>query len=70
MNLSKDRKTKKYKNAFSAKYNTDKLVWYQEFDSILDALAREKQLKAGNRARKLKLIEEMNPEWRDLADEL
>ena len=59
-------KTKKYPNAFTAKYNANKLVWYQEFDSIIDARAREKQLKAGSRAKKLKLIKEMNPEWKDL----
>ena len=63
-------KTKKYKTAFSAKYNLDKLVWFQEFDSIIDARAREKQLKAGSRAKKIKLIETMNPGWRDLYDEL
>ena len=59
-------KTKKYKNSFSAKYNLDKLVWYEEFDRVTDARAREKQLKAGNRAKKIELIEKMNPEWRDL----
>ena len=59
-------KIKKYKTSFSARYNLDKMVWYQEFDSIIDGRAREKQLKAGNRAKKIKLIEEMNPEWRDL----
>lgn len=64
----KSHKTKKYSNAFSARYNADKLVWFQEFDSILDANAREKQLKAGNRARKIKLIEALNPEWKDLYD--
>ncbi len=63
-------KTKKYKNAFSARYNLDKLVWYQEFDSIVDARAKERQLKAGSRAKKIKLIEAMNPEWRDLYNEL
>jgi len=36
-------KNKKYKKSFSARYNLDKLVWYQEFDSIIDAHAREKQ---------------------------
>ena len=63
-------KTKKYKRAFTARYNADKLVWYEEFDSIIDARAREKQLKAGSRAKKIKLIEAMNPEWRDLYDDL
>ncbi len=55
-------RTKKYPNAFTARYNADKLVWFQEFDSIIDARTREKQLKAGNRARKIKLIEEINSE--------
>jgi len=59
-------KNKKYKNSFSARYNLDKLVWYQEFDSIIDTRAREKQIKAGSRAKKIALIEAMNPEWRDL----
>jgi putative endonuclease len=63
-------KTKKYPNAFTARYNADKLVWYQEFDSIIDARERERQLKAGNRARKIKLIEEMNQEWKDLYETL
>lgn len=63
-------RTKKYPNAFTARYNAHKLVWYQEFDSILDANARERQLKAGNRARKIKLIEELNPNWKDLYESL
>ncbi len=63
-------KTKKYKNAFTARYNVDKLVWYEEYDSIITARAREKQIKAGSRAKKIALIEAMNPEWRDLYDEL
>ena len=63
-------KTKKYKNSFSAKYNLDKLVWYQEFDRVTDAREREKQIKAGSRAKKVKLIEELNPEWRDLYNDL
>ena len=63
-------KNKKYKNAFSARYNLDKLVWYEEFNSISAARAREKQIKAGSRAKKIQLIEAMNPEWRDLYDDL
>jgi putative endonuclease len=59
-------KTKKYPKAFTARYNTDKLVWFKEFNSIIDAREREQQLKAGSRARKLKLIEAMNPGWEDL----
>ena len=63
-------KTKKYKNSFSARYNLDKLVYFEKFDSIITAREREKQLKAGSRAKKIKLIESMNPEWKDLYDKL
>jgi len=59
-------RTKKYPNSFTARYNAHKLVWFQEFNSIADANTRERQLKAGNRKRKIKLIEEINPEWEDL----
>jgi len=63
-------KTKKYKNAFTAKYNADKLVYFEEYNSILTAQAREKQIKAGSRAKKIKLIETLNPDWLDLFDTL
>ncbi len=66
----KSHKNKKYKNSFSARYKLDKLVYFEEFNSIITANAREKQLKAGNRARKIKLIEGINPEWKDLYDML
>ncbi|CAL2090519.1 GIY-YIG nuclease family protein [Tenacibaculum sp. 190524A02b] len=60
-------KTKVYKS-FTAKYNCDKLVYFEEFDSINDAIVREKQLKAGNRKRKESLINKDNPEWNDLSE--
>ena len=63
-------KSKKYPNSFSARYNTDKLVWYKEFDSIIEARDMERRLKAGSRARKIKLIEDLNPKWRDLYEDL
>ena len=63
-------KTKKYKNSFSAKYNVDKLVYFEVFNSIIKANAREKQIKAGSRAKKIKLIESINPGWKDLYDDL
>jgi putative endonuclease len=63
-------KTKKYPNAFSAKYNVDKLVYFEEYNSIVTAREREKQIKAGSRATKVKLIETFNPEWKDLYDTL
>jgi len=63
-------KEKRYKNSFTARYNCDKLVFYRHFPSMPEAIAFEKKLKAGSRAQKIKLIEEMNPEWKDLYDEL
>lgn len=63
-------KTKFHPKGFTAQYNLDKLVYHEFLSTIVEAIAREKQLKAGSRARKVKLIEGMNPEWRDLYDEL
>lgn len=63
-------KNKKYKNSFSARYNLDKLVYYEEHNSIITAREREKQIKAGSRKKKIELIESMNPEWRDLYEDL
>jgi putative endonuclease len=63
-------KTKRYKNSFSARYNCEKLVFYRHFPTMTEAIAFEKKLKAGSRAKKIALIEETNPEWRDLYDEL
>ncbi|QCE43323.1 GIY-YIG nuclease family protein [Psychroserpens sp. NJDZ02] len=56
--------------SFTARYNLDKLVYHEAHQMIGDAIAREKQLKAGNRAKKIALIESVNPEWLDLFDEL
>ena len=53
---------------FTYKYNCDKLVYYGDFDSIKEAIKREKQLKSGNRQRKEELINAMNPEWEDLSE--
>jgi len=57
---------KVYANSFTAKYNCNKLVYYETFGRIEDAIAREKQLKKWNRSWKKKLISDMNPEWKDL----
>ncbi|AMR28830.1 excinuclease ABC subunit C [Hymenobacter psoromatis] len=54
---------------FTKKYNVSKLVYFETSPSIMQAIEREKQLKAGSRAKKLALIEEMNPAWRDLLEE-
>ncbi len=55
---------------FTEKYNVSKLVYYEIYDSIEEAIKREKQIKAGNRNRKIQLINSMNPEWKDLYDDL
>ncbi len=54
--------------SFTARYNLNKLVYYEAFQMIGDAITREKQLKAGNRAKKIKLIETNNPNWVDLLE--
>ncbi|MEK7640352.1 MAG: GIY-YIG nuclease family protein [Patescibacteria group bacterium] len=55
---------------FSATYNTCKLVYYECTSDVLEALQREKQFKRWRRAWKEKCITEMNPTWKDLAEEL
>jgi putative endonuclease len=55
---------------FTAKYNVCKLVFYEVTDDIQAAIAREKQIKAGSRQKKIDLINGMNPEWRDLYEDL
>lgn len=61
---------KKYPNSFSAKYNVTKLVYYEGYSSIEEAIAREKQLKAGSRIKKCNLINAFNPTWNDLVDDV
>ena len=58
----------KLSEGFTKKYNVDKLGYYEVFDNIITAIEREKQIKAGSRKNKLKLIESINPEWKDLYD--
>jgi len=60
----------KVNDGFTKRYNVTKLVYYEEYDWIQDAIAREKQLKAGSRQRKLDLINAMNPEWEELYNDL
>ncbi|HYA39005.1 MAG TPA: GIY-YIG nuclease family protein [Candidatus Methylomirabilis sp.] len=55
---------------FSAKYGTDKLVYYETCESVDSAIRREKQMKKWNRRWKLELIESMNPEWGDLYEKI
>ena len=55
---------------FTKKYNTDKLVYYEIFDRLDDAIHREKQLKRWHRDWKEKLINDFNPEWKDLTEDI
>ncbi len=55
---------------FSKKYGCKLLVWYELHETMIAAITREKQIKAGSRAKKLELIEMLNPEWNDLYETL
>jgi putative endonuclease len=65
-----EHRQKKYPNSFTSKYNISKLVYFEAFHSIEVAIAREKQIKAGSRQKKIDLIESINPHWHDLYDEI
>lgn len=54
-------------DGFTAKYNCDRLVWFETYQEITKAIAREKQLKGWRREKKIALIEKMNPTWLDLS---
>jgi putative endonuclease len=53
-------------NSFTHRYRVKKLVYIEEYSSIIDAITREKQINAGSRRKKLELIESINPDWKDL----
>ena len=53
-------------SGFTNKYNCTKLVWYKTFDRIEEAIAEEKRIKGGSRKQKVALINDFNPEWKDL----
>lgn len=55
--------------SFTARYHIDRLVWFEGFADVGDAMARERQIKGWRRARKIALIVAMNPTWRDLAED-
>ena len=55
---------------FSKKYNLNKLVYYEHTNDVNAAIRREKEIKKWRREKKNKLIESMNPEWKDLAEEI
>jgi putative endonuclease len=60
---------KKLHKGFTQKYNVDRLVYFEETADVTAAIEREKQLKRWVRRRKAALVETMNPDWRDLAED-
>jgi len=62
-----EHKNKVNPKSFTARYNVNKLVYFEQFDDISFAIAREKQIKAGSRAKKIVLIEKENKEWKDMS---
>ena len=65
-----EHKEKKDKTSFTAKYNINKLVYYELYTGIHRAITREKQLKNWKREWKIALIEKDNPTWRDMFNEM
>ena len=69
-----ERRVYQHKNklvpGFTSKYNLNRLVYYEQTENVLSAIAREKQLNGWLRKKKIDLIEAQNPEWADLSDEL
>ena len=55
---------------FTKKYNINKLIYFEVFEDSLNAITREKQIKAGSRKKKTELIYKMNKLWKDLYEEL
>jgi putative endonuclease len=55
---------------FTSQYDCKLLVWFERHETMESAILREKQIKAGSRKKKLALIEELNPAWRDLSGDL
>ncbi|MCX6739838.1 MAG: GIY-YIG nuclease family protein [Candidatus Parcubacteria bacterium] len=60
----------KVNDGFTKRYKVDKLVYYEFFEDINNAIAREKQLKGWSKAKKMKLIESLNPYYKDLWEDL
>ena len=58
------------RKSFTARYNLEKLVYFEVTNEIRSAIEREKKIKAGSRRKKIDLIESTNPEWMDLYEEI
>jgi putative endonuclease len=60
----------KLQKGFTQKYNVDRLVYYEMYSDITDAIAREKQIKGWSRKKKNELVEQLNPKWKDLYEDI
>ena len=65
-----EHKTKYYPKSFTSKYNINKLVYYEDYSDIEEAIAREKQIKGMSRKKKEELINTQNHDWIDLSNEI
>lgn len=70
LNRDNQHKTKLNKKSFTSRYNVNKVVYYEAFTNIHNAIAREKQIKAGSRQKKIDLIRSINPGRKDLIKDL
>jgi putative endonuclease len=61
---------RKYVRGFTKQYGVDRLVWFETYDDPINVITREKELKKWRRAWKLRLIEQLNPQWVDLYDQI
>ena len=59
-----------YRGGFTERYKVHKLIYFEAFQNVKNAIAREKQLKGWSRMKKIELIRQLNPDWTDLAEEL
>lgn len=66
----KEHKEKHYPDSFTAKYNCDRLMYFEQFSSIDEAIVKEKQIKNWRRSWKVNLINSTNPQWKDLFDSI
>jgi putative endonuclease len=68
-----DRRVKEHRSpenhGFTSRYNVNKLIYYEEYDDIEEAILREKQIKGGSRKKKIDLINALNPKWEELFPE-
>ncbi len=64
-----EHKLHRYPDGFTARYKIERLVYFEVFGEVANAIAREKQLKSWRREKKIALIKTMNPAWSDLAED-